>query len=984
MAVESVVKVPAVDRRLAVAAAAALSVLVVSVHLVVPTGVVGDGTYLLAIWAASALAWLGTWRAPRSERLVPSLIATGLTLSAIGDLVWLAITWSGTEPDVSIADIPYLASYGGLGAALLVITLIRTRTGDRHVDGDAIIDALTIVVVSILVFWSVSITAIVADTSVSAATRVVWAAYPVADAVLLALVVRALLTPRSRSAIGLSFAVGVACWLASDLGYLLLPVEGFVSGVLDAGWMAGGLLMALAAFRRSTVVVEPVDEEEQDPGRDQWRLSIAIVPLLVPPALEVLSTVRGDGGSPVLLATGMVLLLGLAFVRTSRLLGSERRARDLVRRNRRLYERLTDNSSDAVLVVDAHGAVVRHSPHLARLVGLASVPADLPWTELVDPADLPVLDDLFQEALRAPGRPVNAELRVHPRSGAERWISVRLVDLTADPDVRGIAVSLADISARKLVESELETSRDAALAGSRAKSAFLATMSHEIRTPMNGVIGLTGLLLTTELDERQRQYAEGVRGAGEALLSLINDILDFSKVEAGKLQLETLDFDLVQVVEEAAELVAEPARAQDLELLAYTSPELPGSLRGDPSRIRQVLLNLASNAVKFTAAGEVVIRAQLDDTTAATTEGGVVVRFEVTDTGVGVDPADQDQLFDPFSQADSSTTRKYGGTGLGLAISRQLVAAMGGTIGVDSVPGEGSTFWFTLPLALAHESVGSAPPATELSGQRVLVVDDNQTNRLILGDQLGAWGMHADAVEDGVTALRRLDEARAAGTAYDVVVLDLCMPEMDGLELAALVSAGPAPAPGMVLLTSGSDVTAEEGRRVGIGARLTKPVHLARLATALEEVLSAQRTPRPAAPQARVRPAPGSRGHVLVVEDSFTNQLVAVGILESLGYSTDVAGNGLEALEALERSSFGAVLMDCQMPEMDGYDATREIRRREGATRRTPVIAMTASVTEGERQRCLEAGMDDYLSKPVHPRDVGAMLDRWVPASTPG
>ncbi|WP_341927147.1 response regulator [Nocardioides psychrotolerans] len=978
MAVESVAKVPRVDHRLAWTAA--LTVLLVAVHLAVPTGVVGDGTYLVAVCAASGLAWLGARRAPGSERLVPTLIATGLTLSAVGDLIWLAITWTSTEPDVSVADIPYLASYAGLGAALFVITLVRTRTGDRHVDGDAIIDALTIVVVSVLVFWSVSITAIVADTSVSAATRVVWAAYPIADAVLLALVVRALLTPRSRSAIGLSFAVGVACWLASDLGYLLLPVEGFVSGVLDVGWMVGALLMALAAFRRSTVVVEALDEEEQDPGRDQWRLGIAIVPLLVPPALEVLSAARGDRGSPALLATGMVLLLGLAFVRTSRLLGSERHARDLVRRNRRLYERLTDNSSDAVLVVDADGAVVRQSPHLARLVGLASLPADLHWTELVDPADLPVLEDLLQEALRRPGRPVTAELRVHPASGAERWISARLVDLTADPDVQGIAVSLADISARKLVERELEASRDAALDGSRAKSAFLATMSHEIRTPMNGVIGLTGLLLTTELDERQRQYAEGVRGAGEALLSLINDILDFSKVEAGKLQLETLDFDLVQVVEEAAELVAEPARAKNLELLAYSSPELPGSLRGDPSRIRQVLLNLASNAVKFTAAGEVVIRAQLDDRT----DGGVVVRFEVTDTGVGVDPADREQLFDPFSQADSSTTRKYGGTGLGLAISRQLVTAMGGTIGVESVPGQGSTFWFTLPLALAHEAVAGTPPATELSGQRVLVVDDNQTNRLILGDQLGAWGMHVDAVEDGATALRRLDEARAAGTAYDVVVLDLCMPVMDGLELAALVTAGAAPAPGMVLLTSGSDVTAEEGRRVGIGARLTKPVHLARLAAALEEVLSAKRAPRPAVPQARVRPAPGSRGHVLVVEDSFTNQLVAVGILESLGYSTDVAGNGLEALEALERSSFGAVLMDCQIPEMDGYDATREIRRREGATRRTPVIAMTASVTEGERQRCLESGMDDYLSKPVHPRDVGAMLDRWVPASAPG
>jgi len=974
---KTVTRAAALDRRLVLATA--LTSVVVVVHLFVPTGALGDGTYLLAVWAASALAWLGVWRSAGDQRLVPSLIAVGLTLSALGDLIWVVLSSSGIEPDVSVADIPYLSSYLGLGSALFVITLVRTRTGDRHIDGDAVIDALTIVTVSVLVFWSVSITAIVADSSVSGATRVVWAAYPVADAVLLALVLRALLGSRSRSAIGLPFALGVLCWLVSDLGYLLLPVEGLVSAILDVGWMIGGLLMASAAFRTPAPPTPPRSEESEELGRDEWRLGIAVLPLLVPSTLEVVSALRGGSGNAGLLATGTVLLLALTFVRTSRLLSSERHARALVRQSRRLYERLTDNSSDAVLVVDAGGAVIRQSPHLARLVGLDVVPHDLHWTELVDPADRDVLVDLVREALSGPRRPVVAEVRVAPAWGAERWISVRMVDLTQDPDVRGVAVALADVTARKLVEAELESSRDGALAGSHAKSAFLATMSHEIRTPMNGVIGLTGLLLTTELDQRQRQYAEGVRGAGEALLSLINDILDFSKVEAGKLQLETLDFDLVQVVEEATELVAETARAKNLELLAYCSPELPASLRGDPSRIRQVLLNFASNAVKFTAAGEVVVRAQLDDTL----EGGVVVRFEVSDTGVGVDTTDQDLLFDPFSQADSSTTRKYGGTGLGLAISRQLVTAMGGTIGVVSVPGEGSTFWFTLPLELAREPVTAASPATRLAGRRVLIVDDNQTNRLILIDQLGAWGMLPDAVEDGASALDRLAEAAAAGTAYDVAVLDLCMPQMDGIELASRISSSTLPLPGLVLLTSGVDVTAAEGNRVGIGALLTKPVHLLRLASALEEVLSTARAPGPTTP-ARVRPAPGSRGHVLVVEDSFTNQLVACGILESLGYSTDVAGNGLEALEALERSTFSAVLMDCQMPEMDGYDATREIRRREGDRRHTPVIAMTASVTDGERQRCLDSGMDDYLSKPVHPRDVGATLERWVPATAPG
>jgi PAS domain S-box-containing protein len=632
--------------------------------------------------------------------------------------------------------------------------------------------------------------------------------------------------------------------------------------------------------------------------------------------------------------------------------------------------------ADALLVTSADGTIktVNHATQAlfgyseAELIGqhISSViPSQELW-ERVQHAYILGHSDLL----------LNAEVNCATQMGKAQTTIAFSCSAINSGDLHDFIYIGRDITELKQAEDKLKAARSIAESASQSKSLFLANMSHEIRTPMNAVLGMTELLLDTSLSHEQRDFVESIRSSGDALLNLINEILDLSKLEAGEMQIESLEFDLRNCAEEVADLLAPQAQIKGLEIVNSIERNVPVRVLGDRNRIRQVITNLLGNAIKFTSTGEVTLRLEV----IARSKKTDTIRFSIIDTGIGISSEQQHKLFQPFSQVDASTTRQYGGTGLGLAICKQIVELMQGKIGLESNVGKGSSFWFAIPF---ERPVDQVQPQRQhsLAGKRLLVVDDNANSRCAIRQLATSWQSQVDVVASGTEAIASLRKSLSEQSAYDVVLIDLDMPELDGIALGQQIKsiAEFATLPLILLTTINQMDITRKAMTTSFSEYAFKPVRSSKLVEAIEKTLGISRAenglqPEMTAPKSLSQK---STSQILLAEDNPTNQKVAVKLLEKLGYSVKVVANGQEVLEQLDEKPYDLILMDCQMPLLDGYETTQEIRRRQGDRRHTVIIAMTANAMKEDRDKCIEAGMDDYISKPISKDQIQAVLQQW-------
>ncbi|MFO7556214.1 MAG: response regulator [Desulfobacterales bacterium] len=671
--------------------------------------------------------------------------------------------------------------------------------------------------------------------------------------------------------------------------------------------------------------------------------------------------------------------------------------------NEQRFRLISETSPVGIFETDATGECLYTNSSWQEIFGVSLIESlTRDWREFLHPDDRELVSVQWAQTLTNL-KSFSRDCRIITAKNEERWIHLRSSPVFSDNGTRYTGTA-TDITDRKRSEVELKKAKDAAEAANIAKSEFLANMSHEIRTPMNGVIGMANLLLDTDLGPEQREFTETIRKSADSLMTIINDILDFSKIEAGKLALDIIDFDLRVTLEEVSELMALKAYEKKLKFASIVHHEVPSLLRGDPGRLRQILINLVGNSIKFTDTGEVTLETTLDEEDTRWT----VIRFSVSDTGIGIPEKGKDRLFKSFSQVDGSTSRNYGGTGLGLAISKQLAELMGGCIGVDSKEGQGSTFWFTVALEKQTEDNEPWMMAEDIRKKRILIVDDNPINRQVFREQLISWGCRYGEASSGAQAIDELRTAQEIRDPFEIAIIDMQMPDMDGEALGRNIKKDPNLAGTLLIMVSSIGTRGDVARLkdIGFAAYLTKPIKQSQLYDCLnttsrmwKEKIQAQ--DMPIVTRYSLNEDKKRRVRILLVEDDVTNQKVALNILRKFGYRAEAVGNGQEALQALTKVAYDVVLMDIQMPVMNGYAATRRIRELElkaqsekfnkkdpkdrsasefqflAQSGRIPIIAMTAHAMKGDREKCIAAGMDDYTPKPINPQELLEKIEKW-------